>query len=220
MNRITQGGNGITQAFKPGKHNGVDIGWKGGANDNILAHSDGTVVEVVKNINWTRMGSGSYGNYVKIQHDNGYYTLYAHLAFNKVYVNKGDKVTKGQVIAYIGNTGQSDGKHLHFELRMPNNVKINPTPYLNTDLPITSSKYTGILPTPPARGYFMKNDRGEQVKNLQRFLNWNLGCNLQIDGCIGILTVTQIKNFQKKYGLAQDGYFGPACIKKMKEVSQ
>lgn len=219
MNRVTQGGNGITQKYKPGKHLGVDIGWKGGNNDNILAHSDGVVVEVVKNINWTRMGSGSYGNYVKLRHDSGYYTLYAHMAYNTVCVNKGDRVTKGQKIGYIGNTGQSNGKHLHFEVRTPNNTRIDPTTYLNADLPQTSTKYTGPLPTPPARGYFKKGDRGEQVKNLQRFLNWNLNCNLQIDGCIGNLTLAQIKNFQKKYNLTQDGYFGPACFKKMKEVS-
>lgn len=81
------------------------------------------------------------------------------------------------------------------------------------------NKYVSALPTPPTRGYFMKNDRGEQVKNLQKFLNWCLGCNLAIDGIIGNLTVTQIKNFQKKYNLKIDGYFGPTCIKKMKEVS-
>lgn len=98
--------------------------------------------------------------------------------------------------------------------------------YLPLEFEAETYKYPGTLPTPPKRGYFMQGDRGEQVKNLQKFLNWdlgsnigvNLGCVLVVDGIIGTQTVTQIKNFQKKYGLKCDGYFGPACFKKMKEI--
>lgn len=133
--------NKISQIFKAGIHNGIDIigetGAKGntGAVDYIVAHSDGIVVSVEKNINWTNMKSNSYGNYVKIKHDNNYYTLYAHLKYGSVKVNKGDKVVKGQVLGYMGNTGKSNGAHLHFEIRNDRDIKINPTNYINSDLP-------------------------------------------------------------------------------------
>ena len=78
-------------------------------------------------------GTASYGNYVKIDHGNGYSTLYAHLA--SVSVKKGQIVKQGQVIGMMGNTGNSYGAHLHFEVRKGNN-KIDPTPYLEKDLPV------------------------------------------------------------------------------------
>lgn len=133
--------NKISQAYKPenNKHLGIDIiGDNGKANnsgllDNITAHTRGIVVGVQKNI--TGFKQGSYGNYVKIKHDNGMYTLYAHLAYGSVKVDKNMQVMTGEVIGYMGNTGNSYGAHLHFEVRDKNDKKINPTPYINSDLP-------------------------------------------------------------------------------------
>lgn len=123
----------ITQNYKAGVHNGIDIVNKGYTLGNIVAHSDGIVVGYRRNHN--SFESGSYGNYVKIKHNNGYYTLYAHMAYNTVTVTDGQKVTKGQVLGYMGNTGESYGGHLHFEVRNDKDVRIDPTPYLNSDLP-------------------------------------------------------------------------------------
>lgn len=121
-------------------HGGVDLGWRDDESQNIVrAHSDGVVVAVVKNCNETYSSGGSYGNYVMIKHPDGYYTLYAHLMYGTVKVNVGDYVKKDQEIGVIGNTGYSKGRHLHFEVRDPNNIKINPTPYLTKDLPNTPS---------------------------------------------------------------------------------
>ena len=58
----------------------------------------------------------SYGNYVLIDHGNGYQTLYAHAS--KLYVKAGDYVDQGQLIAAVGTTGTSTGNHLHFEVRV------------------------------------------------------------------------------------------------------
>lgn len=126
----------VTQIYKKDMHDGIDLVDKSkGYNDlcNIIAHSDG---EVVSSRN-DRDGfeNGSYGNYVKIKHKNGYYTLYAHLKYNSVTVKTGDKVKKGEVIGYMGNTGYSFGGHLHFEVRNEKDEKINPTEYLESDLP-------------------------------------------------------------------------------------
>lgn len=104
----------ITQKFKQGKHHGLDLGWnenKGGANQPIFAAEDGTVI-IVKDGDKSNV---SWGNYVKIDHGNKIYTLYAHLK-QGVVAKKGQKVKKGDLIGYMGNTGHSFGNHCHFEI--------------------------------------------------------------------------------------------------------
>lgn len=130
--------NKITQPYKKGTHNGIDIvGSNNGksATDYIIAHSDGVVVKLEKNCNKTYKTGSSYGNYVKIKHENGYYTLYAHLKYGSVAVKVGDKVQKGDIIGYMGNTGHSSGAHLHFEVRNVQDIRIDPTNYIDKDLP-------------------------------------------------------------------------------------
>lgn len=148
MSRVFKNkGNVITQAFKKGVHNGIDLVGTGYTLDYITAHSEGTVVAVRNNYKTNDKYGSSYGNYVKIKH-NGYYTLYAHMKCNSVTVRVGQKVSKGQVIGYMGNTGHSFGAHLHFELRDKNDNFINPTPYINADLPVnnpTEPNYTGVI---------------------------------------------------------------------------
>src|SRR5699024_6930328 len=70
---------------------------------------------------------GGYGNYVKVQHSDKYETLYAHM--KEVKVKVGDEVSSGELLGLIGDTGQSDGAHLHFEVHV-NGEKHNPAPYL------------------------------------------------------------------------------------------
>ena len=69
----------------------------------------------------------SYGNYVLLDHGDGYQTLYSHAS--KLYVKAGDYVEQGQVIAAIGSTGTSTGNHLHFEVRV-NGDKRDPLDYV------------------------------------------------------------------------------------------
>lgn len=126
----------ITQGYKKDIHDGIDLVDRSkGYNDlcYIIAHSDGEVISLRNDCKGFE--KGSYGNYVKIKHNNGYYTLYAHMKYNSVIVKIGDKVKKGQVIGYMGNTGYSFGGHLHFEVRNENDDKINPTEFLEEDLP-------------------------------------------------------------------------------------
>ena len=89
----------------PGHHRGVDIAAPSGTP--IYAADSGTVVQTVPM-------HYSWGNYVKIDHGNGYATLYAHMT--RYVVSVGDTVTQGQLIGYVGNTGNSYGSHCHFEM--------------------------------------------------------------------------------------------------------
>ena len=100
-------------------HTGIDIGATHGSN--IVAAESGTVI--LANYGW----NGGYGNYIIINHGNGITTRYAHAS--KLYVSAGDTVSKGQVIAAVGTTGNSTGPHLHFEVRTNGSHK-NPLNYL------------------------------------------------------------------------------------------
>lgn len=89
-------------------HNGVDLYPSGGYNSPIYAAKDGIVTEVKYN--------SSLGNYVEINHQNGYYSRYLHMARLSPYVKVGQSVKMGQTIGDVGNSGASQGTHLHFEI--------------------------------------------------------------------------------------------------------
>lgn len=100
-------------------HKGVDIGAPKGTT--IVAAASGTVT-------FSQYGyGGGYGNHIVISHANGVQTLYGHCT--SLLVNKGAHVTQGQAIATVGNTGNSQGNHLHLEIRV-NGVAQNPQNYL------------------------------------------------------------------------------------------
>lgn len=80
--------------------------------------------------------------------------------------------------------------------------------------------YTGEFPRLPLKGYLGYKDKGEQVKRLQRFLNWVNGCKLATDGSLGPATLKETKKYQKDYGLVVDGKFGPASLRKAKEIKK
>ena len=113
-------------------HGALDIA---GGNDGaaVVASRGGTVVVAVSGCphNYGKSSScgcgGGYGNYVVIQHDGTYSTLYGHMA--SLTVSVGDTVSQGQTIGYVGSTGFSTGAHLHFEVRV-NGSKVNPADYL------------------------------------------------------------------------------------------
>ena len=121
----------ITQYYEKGVHNGLDLGWNsafGGNNQPIYAAEDGVVVAVRKDYQTTDETGSSYGNYVKIRHNEYVSTLYAHMAYGSVTLNVGDIVKKGQQIGLMGNTGYSKGNHLHYEVFI-NDTKVNPVLY-------------------------------------------------------------------------------------------
>ena len=89
-------------------YNAIDFAAPQGTS--ITAAASGRVI-VAKHGGW----NGGYGKYVAIEHPNGTQTLYAHMS--SVAVTEGDSVVQGQVIGYVGTTGNSSGNHLHFEVR-------------------------------------------------------------------------------------------------------
>ncbi len=145
-------------------HHGVDIVKYYSELDYIVAHSDGKVIECRDGLG-NMKGSGSYGNYVKIDHGNGYCTLYAHME-KGLKVSKSQTVKKGQRIGYMGNSGDSNGGHLHFEL-WENGSRINPTDYLNKDLP-TNNKNVNVY----YRVKTQKHGWLPEVKNLEDYAGW------------------------------------------------
>lgn len=108
----------ISQYFRGWRHTGLDIAAPAG--QPIYAAEDGVVITS----GWSR---GGYGNYIIIDHGDGVQTLYAHNSRNLV--ERGDRVSKGQVIGRIGSTGRSTGPHVHFEVRLDGN-RVNPLEYL------------------------------------------------------------------------------------------
>ena len=138
MSRILKSGEiRITNSYSS-SHKGVDIVKAPSNLETVIAHSGGKVIfcQTGQKNNKGSRGNLSYGNCIKIEHSGGYSTLYAHL--DKAYVKLGDFVTEGQEIGFMGNTGNSYGAHLHFEVRREN-VRINPTEYLDRDLPCSPS---------------------------------------------------------------------------------
>ena len=99
-------------------HAGVDIGAQQGA---PIVAADGGNVQ-------TSTNGGGYGNYVIIYHGNGRSTLYGHMSSRAV--KAGDTVQKGQVIGYVGSTGNVTGPHLHFEVRI-DGAPVNPLQYFS-----------------------------------------------------------------------------------------
>ena len=89
-------------------HSGTDIGAPGGTP--ILAAADGTVTIANAIDSW----GGGYGYHIKISHNDTFDTLYAHCS--SICVTVGQKVKQGEVIGYVGTTGNSTGNHLHFEV--------------------------------------------------------------------------------------------------------
>lgn len=134
--------------FRTSAHGGIDISSAGNGVGvvNVIAPKDGVVVypnsreEVQYSDNGyygNKDGSG-YGNYIKIQHSDGTYTIYGHLAKDSVTVFAGETVQQGQVIAKIGNSGSSTGAHLHFEIRVGSNssdARVDPLLYVDASNP-------------------------------------------------------------------------------------
>ena len=105
----------ITCYYGDGGHRGIDIAGGGIYGKPIVAADGGKVIYS----DWM----DSYGYCVFIDHGNGYSTRYAHCS--SLAVSAGEYVEKGQIVGYVGSTGQSTGNHLHFEVYQ-NGTRVDP----------------------------------------------------------------------------------------------
>ena len=158
-------------------HRGLDI--KASQGTPLYATADGVVIEAGKN--------GGYGNVVKIQHafsstDKTATTVYAHLS--KIDVKKGQQVSQGQLIGKAGNTGNSGGAHLHYELRF-DDIKVDPlgayvAPIVDSNSAVAAStRGTNYL----GANYCFKS--GITSKRLKPFAGDNQALQENFPGCTG-----------------------------------
>ena len=115
----------------PKMHRGLDFSAPQGTP--IYATGDGRVSAALRQ-------EGGYGNHVKINHGYGYETLYAHMV--RIKVRPGQKVKRGEIIGWVGNTGKSTGPHCHYEVHVNGN-DVNPVHFFFNDL--NAEQYDRIL---------------------------------------------------------------------------
>ena len=104
-------------------HEGMDFSATIGTE--VYATGNGTVSDAGPDV------EGGYGNEIKIDHGYSYQTVYAHLS--RIFVKPGQKILRGQIIGYVGNTGKSTSPHLHYEVRK-NGIAVNPIYFFFNDL--------------------------------------------------------------------------------------
>lgn len=111
-------------------HNGLDIAatWRA----QVVAVADGEVVEHWPPPDGYYKGHPVHGGMIVLQHENGWRSVYSHLSDTRVHT--GWIVRSGEAIGRVGNTGQSDGAHLHVEIHDATGRPVNPLLYLEVDL--------------------------------------------------------------------------------------
>ena len=116
LTRIASGWGWRSDPFTKARkfHYGMDFTAKTGTP--VYASGDGKIKRADNN-------SSGYGNHVRIDHGNGYVSLYAHLS--RYNVHKGQKVKRGDIVGFVGSTGRSTGPHLHYEI-FKDGERINP----------------------------------------------------------------------------------------------
>lgn len=168
--------NPVTGVVQP--HQGIDlVGW-----DVVRAPFAGTIILARYN--------GGYGNQVQIRRPNGDVVSLAH---NRAFIRTGGSVSEGEPVAYMGSTGQSTGKHSHYETRPGGGSAINPRTYM--------SRNQGAGGTNPDGSLVVDGEWGSSTTSkLQAVLG------VARDGELGPIT---IRALQGRLGVAQDGEIGP-----------
>lgn len=182
-------------------HNGIDLVAKAGngsITDYVTAHTGGTVVSCGYD--------KSAGNLIKIQTTPGVIMVYYHLK-HKPDFKKGDRVETGQIIGYMGSTGNVTGAHLHFGIQVDGEW-IDPEPYLDKNYINATTRKTVNVSVP----VLDKGDKTESVRAMQSMLIANgYDCGEKgADGSFGGATLAALRKYQKENGLQIDGICGPA----------
>lgn len=154
-----------------------------------------------------------------------------------------DGVKPAEVAKYAENLGVkgiglyegSDGNFVHIDTRAIKSFWYGHAQAKRTTFGGAPKAYTGTFPrikvtytvtdkkgkkTTKTRNYLTSGDKGNQVKYLQKFLNWYAGYGLVVDGDYGSKTIIAVKNFQTREKLTVDGKFGSKCLAKAKKVKR
>lgn len=180
-------------------HKGIDVYSSLKRECDIIAPCDGTVTSAVNNVKGTNKNTGTLGmgNYVYLQTDKGYRVRFQHMKYGSVVVKKNQAVKKGQKIGIIGNTGNSTGRHLHFDVSLPGNISggryvssqnrtyFDPKPFLRGTKPLTKEKQPEIKGERYAVGASVLNVRSGPGTNYTKVKKLTRGT---------IITVYEIKN--------------------------
>lgn len=177
----TKGKSAVITGPYSDSHPGIDYAYPDG--EPVYASESGTVV--IANTTETRqwlanqesdpyklpngkraLRTADYGNMLKIQHDNGYSTLYAHLRYGSIIPRIGTFVKKGQKIAEVGSTGNSTGNHLHWEVREDDKA-INPGPLTDTSF----TEY--FINSAPADNTSMTDQEKKDIESMKRLREYN-----------------------------------------------
>lgn len=209
-------------------HKGIDLVGEGATLDYIIAFDDG-VVKISKY-------SATAGEYVQIDHGNGNYTRYLHMKKGSRTVKAGDKVLKGQVLGYMGATGNVTGAHLHFDVNV-NGGYVDPAPYLNGTKAFDNTpnavkewqlsaiadgfkfaKYGadgkwGSECVTVAKKAVCKKRLTYKYKNLTKIVQRAVG--VTVDGKFGKDTHNAVVKWQKLVGLKADGCVGVESWQKL-----
>ena len=219
----------ITQEYK-NEHPAIDLVGENSTLDYIVAHSDGKVVEVIDDRSNLKGSTGNlaYGNYIKIEHNNGYYTLYAHLQ-SGTDIKANQNIKQGQIIGYMWDSGNAYGKHLHFEV-WKEDVRIDPKPYLNdefltNDKPVIKYKVGDIV---EINGVYISSSSKEKLRPLitrgkiTKILENKSNPYLLEDGNIGWVNdnvITSISNEKNPRYLSNKEYKGTSIVDALQEIN-
>ncbi len=198
-------------------HNGIDLIGENRTTDDVIAIEDGEVI--------TSKYSQTAGYYVEIKHQNNYISRYLHLKKGSLKVKVGDIVTKGTILGYMGNTGNSNGAHLHFAIYDNKRVFQDPLPYLLGTKILTNDPFKEFVSNVEA-SFQTKvdgipdfetldktitvsariNRKHPVVKHLQKYLAY-LGYTEvgPVDGIAGPKFTQAIKHFQTDNNCVVDG---------------
>lgn len=182
-------------------HNGIDLvactDSGSSAVDSITAHTGGTVCAVGYN--------SSAGNYIKIQTAPDVVMVYYHLREASP-CKTGDTVAQGQIIGYMGSTGNSTGAHLHWGIKVGDNW-VDPEPYLDKNYEEEKKVNVEIK-------VLKKGAKGDTVRALQALLV-GYGYQIDVDGSFGGKTDTAVRSYQTANSLSVDGSVGRKTWQKL-----
>lgn len=190
-------------------HSGIDlvaVAENGGAiSDWVVALASGEVIEAGYN--------SRSGYYCKIRHDETLVTLYCHFKKGTLTVEKGDKVEKGAILGYMGNTGRSTGAHLHLGVSLFGEW-VDPEGYFDKNLSEVNKLTLGI-----ERKILKRGAVGGEVRLLQTLLNFH-GSKIECDSSFGPATQKALMTFQKSRDMKGDGIADAATWQELLKISK